>query len=219
MATLDVVDRWEGGISWTLAEEVDEMHRTSHAIETEAGIWVIDPVDAPGLDDELAALGDVAGVTLLLDRHKRDAAAVAERHDVPVSLPERLSGVADDLDAETEVYSRALPDTAFRTITVIDNRFWHEVALYDRDRGTLIVPEAVGTVGFFTTDVERLGVHPALRLFPPRKALGDLSPDRVLVGHGAGVFDDAANALRVALARSRKSAPKYYAGLLRTALT
>ena len=218
MSTLDVVDRWDGGISWTLAEEVGGMHRTSHAIETEAGVWVIDPVDAPGLDDELADLGEVAGVTLLLDRHKRDAAAVAERHEVPVSLPEPLSGVADDLDAETEVYSRTLPKTEFRTITVVDNRFWHEVALYDRDRGTLIVAEAVGTVEFFTTDVERLGVHPALRLFPPRKPLGGLSPDSVLVGHGPGVFDDAANALRVALARSRKSAPKYYAGLLLTPL-
>jgi hypothetical protein len=218
MPTLEVVDHWQGGISWTLAEEVDAMHRTSHAVETEEGVWVIDPVDAPGLDDELAELGEVVGVTLLLDRHKRDTAAVAERHGVPVSLPEALAGVADDLDTETEVYSCALPDTAFRTITVVDNRLWHEVALYDREGGTLIVPEAVGTVDFFRTGSERLGVHPGLRLFPPRKALGDLSPERVLVGHGPGVFDDAANALRVALSRSRKSAPKYYAGLLLTPL-
>jgi hypothetical protein len=218
MPTLEVVDHWQGGISWTLAEEVDAMHRTSHAVETEEGVWVVDPVDAPGLDDELAELGEVVGVTLLLDRHKRDTAAVAERHGVPVSLPEALAGVADDLDTETEVYSRALPDTAFRTITVVDNRLWHEVALYDREGGTLIVPEAVGTVDFFRTGSERLGVHPGLRLFPPRKALGDLSPERVLVGHGPGVFDDAANALRVALSRSRKSAPKYYAGLLLTPL-
>ena len=216
MSTLEVVDRWESGISWTVAEEVDGMHRTSHAIETDAGVWVIDPVDAPGLDEEIATLGEVVGVTLLLDRHKRDTAAVAERHGVPVSLPERLAGVADELDAETEVYSRALPDTDFRTITVVDNRLWHEVALYDEAEGTLIVPESVGTVDFFTTDEERLGVHPARRLFPPRKSLGGLSPERVLVGHGPGVFDDAANALRVALARSRKSAPKYYAGLLLT---
>jgi hypothetical protein len=218
MPTLEVVDHWQGGISWTLAEEVDGMHRTSHAVETEEGVWVVDPVDAPGLDDELAELGEVIGVTLLLDRHKRDTAAVAERHDVPVSLPEALAGVADDLDTETEVYSRALPNTAFRTITVVDNRLWHEVALFDRNRGTLIVPEAVGTAEFFRTGSERLGVHPGLRLFPPRKALGDLTPERVLVGHGAGVFDDAANALRVALSRSRKSAPKYYAGLLLTPL-
>ena len=218
MSTLEVVDRWTGGISWTLAEEVDGMYRTSHALETDAGIWLVDPVDAPGLDDELAALGDIAGVTLLLDRHKRDAAAVARRHDVPVSLPEAMHHVAGDLDAETEVYSRVLPETEFRTVSVIDNRLWTEVALRDPGRGTLVVPEAVGTVEFFTTDLERLGVHPALRLFPPRETLGGLSPDRILVGHGPGVLDDAANALRVALARSRKSAPKYYAGLATSAI-
>ncbi|MFW5949302.1 MAG: hypothetical protein ACOCSD_06875, partial [Halolamina sp.] len=216
MSTLEVVDRWAGGISWTLSAEVGGMHRTSHAIETEAGVWVIDPVDAPGLDDELASLGEVVGVTLLLDRHKRDAAAVAERHGVPVSLPVQLRNVEDDVDVETETYSHALPDTGFQTITVVDNRLWHEVALHDLGSGTLIVPEAVGTVDFFTTDAERLGVHPALRLFPPRNALRNVSPDRIHVGHGPGVFDDAAEALRVALARSRKSAPKYYAGLLLT---
>lgn len=218
MTTLDVVDRWEGGISWTLAAEADGMHRTSHALETASGIWLIDPVDAPGLDDELAALGGVAGVTVLLDRHERDAAAIAERHDVPVSLPETLQTVADDIDAETELYSRVLPNSEFRTITVVDNRLWREVALHDPNHGTLVVPEAVGTVDMFTTDDERLGVHPGLRLLPPRTALGNLSPDRILVGHGPGVFDDAANALRVALARSRRSAPKYYAGLLLSAI-
>lgn len=214
---LAVVDRFDSGVGW-IAYPEETMQRTAHAVESDGRLWILDPVDAAGLDELLESYADPAGVVVLLDRHKRDAAAVAERHEVPVSLPEPLSGVADDLDAETEVYSRTLPKTEFRTITVVDNRFWHEVALYDRDRGTLIVAEAVGTVEFFTTDVERLGVHPALRLFPPRKPLGGLSPDSVLVGHGPGVFDDAANALRVALARSRKSAPKYYAGLLLTPL-
>ncbi|MFW5911553.1 MAG: hypothetical protein ACOCQV_02335 [Halolamina sp.] len=218
MSTLEVVDRWAGGISWTLSAEVGGMHRTSHAIETEAGVWVIDPVDAPGLDDELASLGEVVGVTLLLDRHKRDAAAVAERHGVPVSLPVQLRNVEDDVDVETETYSHALPDTGFQTITVVDNRLWHEVALHDPDLGTLIVPEAVGTAAFFRTGDERLGVHPALRLFPPRKPLGGLSPDRILVGHGPGVFDGATTALRTALAGSRRRAPRYYAGLVRSRL-
>lgn len=214
MSTLDVVDRWDRGFSWTLAEEADRMHRTSHAIRTKEGVWIVDPVDASGLDNELAELGEVAGVTLLLDRHKRDTAAVAARHGVPVSLPESLAGVADELDTTTKIYSRALPGTKFQTVSVINNRLWSEVALHNAERGTLIVPESVGTVDMFTTGEERLGVHPALRLLPPRKSLGEHSPDSVLVGHGSGVFDDAANALRVALARSRKSAPGYYAGLL-----
>jgi hypothetical protein len=208
--TLDVVDRWEDGISWTL--EDDTMHRTSHALVTDAGVWVIDPVDAPGLDQELDELGEVVGVTLLLKRHKRDTEAVARRNDVPVSLPQPLAPVADDLTAETEVYADRLPETEFAAIELTNNRFWREAALYDEDRGTLVVPEAVGTNDLFTTDDERLGVHPGLRLFPPRRALGGLNPDEVLVGHGAGVFDDAARALRYGLRQSRSNAPRLYAG-------
>ncbi|MEF8799749.1 MAG: hypothetical protein V5A38_07855 [Halolamina sp.] len=207
--TLDVVDRWDGGISWTLEE--DSMHRTSHALGTDAGVWIIDPVDAPGLDDELDELGDVAGVTLLLDRHKRDSEVVARRHDVPVSLPAALGPVADELDAQAERYAGSLPGTEFRTVRLTNNRFWREVALFDADRGTLVVPEAVGTNELFSTSDERLGVHPVLRLFPPRQALGGLEPERVLVGHGPGVFDDAAAALRYALGNSRRNAPKLYA--------
>lgn len=216
--TLEVVDRWDGGISWTL--EGDKMDRTSHAIvveddDGESGVWVVDPIDAPGLDDELAELGDVVGVVLLLDRHQRDSAAVATRHDVSVYLPKALSSVADDLNAETEVFTGTLPGTEFRTITLTNNSLWREVALYDKHAGTLVVAEAVGTGTIFVAPGERLGVHPGLRLFPPKAKLEGLNPDRILVGHGAGVFDDSAMALREALRGSRKNAPKLYAGMLK----
>lgn len=207
--TLDVVDRWDGGISWTLAD--DTMHRTSHALVTDAGVWLIDPVDAPGLDDELEQLGEVTGVTLLLDRHKRDTEELARRYDVPVSLPAQLSPVAKELTVETERYTDTLPGTAYRTVPLTTNRLWREVALFDAESRTLVVPEAVGTNELFTTADERLGVHPGLRLFPPRKKLGSLEPDRILVGHGAGVFDDATEALRAALRSSRRNAPRLYA--------
>lgn len=207
--TLDVVDRWEGGISWTL--EGDEMHRTSHALETGSGVWVVDPLDAPGLDDELEGLGEVTGITLLLDRHKRDAELLARRYDVPVSLPAPLGPVADDLTAETERYAGALPDTEFRTVRLTTNRFWREVALFDAEHGTLVVPEALGTNELFTTGDERLGVHPLLRLVPPCRQFGGLEPERVLVGHGPGIFDGATAAVRYALASSRRNAPKLYA--------
>lgn len=210
--TLDVVDRWDGGISWTL--EDDEMHRTSHALTTEVGVWVVDPLDAPGLDDELEDLGDVAGVTVLLDRHRRDGGPVARRHDVPVTLPGPLASVARELTVETERTTSTLPGTGFEVIRLVSNRGWREVALLDEERSTLVVPEAVGTVDMFTTGDERLGVHPLLRLLPPRDALGGLDPDRVLVGHGPGVFDDAAEALRTALSTSRWNAPRLYVEML-----
>lgn len=207
--TLDVVDRWDGGISWTL--EGDTLHRTSHAFETEPGLWIVDPLDAPGLDEELEALGEVVGVTMLLDRHKRDTELLAQRYDVPVSLPAALAPVAEELEAESTRYAGSLPGTEYRTIRLTTNRFWREVGLFDADRGTLVVPEAIGTHKLFTTEDERLGVHPALRLFPPRQHLDGLEPERILVGHGPGIFDDAPTALREAMEQSRRNAPKLYA--------
>lgn len=206
--TMLVLDRWDGGLSWT--REGDPVQRTSHALVDDGGVWLIDPVDAPGLDEELADLGEVAGVVLLLDRHKRDCDTLAERLGVPVLLPAPLASVADDLDCDVETFAGTLPGTDFRTVPLATNRLWREVALYDDARGTLVVPEAVGTADFFLAGEERLGVHPGLRLVPPRAALGDLRPERILVGHGAGVFDGAATELRYALRNSRRNAPRLY---------
>jgi len=203
------IDRWDGGLGW-IAHPEETMQRASHALATDEGVWLVDPVDCEGLDQLVEPLGEVAGVVVLLDRHKRDAAAIARRHDVPVALPRQLRGVAADLDAPTTTFGGELGETGYRTITVVDNPVWTEVALYDADAGTLVVPEAVGTVDYFVTDDERLGVHPMLRALPPRSALGGLSVDRILVGHGEGVTTDAASALATALRNSRRNAPGLY---------
>jgi hypothetical protein len=202
------VDRFDGGVGW-LAYPNEDMQRASHAIVEDGDVWVLDPVDVPGLDDLLADLGDVAGVLVLLDRHKRDAAAIANRHDVSVHLPRPLHGVADDLDAPVERFRHDLGDTSYAAHTVVDRFFWHEAALYSEEQGVLFVPEAVGTAPYFRVADERLGVHPALRAMPP-KGLGRLSPDHLLVGHGAGIHDDATGALTGALERSRRTLPSLY---------
>jgi len=171
-------------------------------------VYLIDPVDVPGLDDLLAERGTVAGVVTLLDRHKRDGAAIANRHDVPVYLPGPLSGVAADLDAPTETFSGPLPGTDYEPITVVDNVYWTEVALFDGS--TLVVPESVGATDYFLAGDERLGVHPMRRPFPPRGPLGGLDPDRIRVGHGAGIDADPGAALSDALSGSRKRILKLY---------
>lgn len=226
---LRVLDRWDGGVSWTVAG--DSLRRTSHALAVggsggdgsddgapepagDADVWLVDPVDPPGLDDLLADYGTVRGVVLLLDRHHRDTAALARRHDVAVHLPPVLAGEADEVDWETETVAGELDDTGFHQVTVVDNRLWHEATLIAPDLGTLVVPEAVGTAPLFVADDEPLGVHPGLRLFPPRRALGEFEPDRVLVGHGSGVFDDATTALRRALRNARRTAPRLYGKIL-----
>ena len=203
----EAIDDGGDGVGW-LAYPDETMQRASHALTVDGAVWLVDPVDVPGLDDLLDERGEVAGVVTLLDRHKRDGAAIANRHEVPVYLPEPLAGVADDLDAPTETFSGLLPGTDYAAITVVDNPFWTEVALFDGS--TLVVPESVGTSSYFLAGDERLGVHPMRRLTPPRGSLGGLDPDRIRVGHGRGVDVDPAAALDDALRGSRKRSLKLY---------
>jgi hypothetical protein len=214
-ANLREIDRWEGGVGW-IAYPEEEMQRASHALAVDGEVWVVDPVDAPGVDDLLDDFGEVTGVALCLDRHKRDAAAVATRHDVPVSVPAWMDGVAPKLDAPVERLGDELGDTGYRVRRVRDAAIppWQEAALY-RPGETLLVPEAVGTASFFRADGERLGVHPMLRPIPPREALADCTPERLLVGHGEGLFEDASGALDDALAGARRRLPSAYAKMLR----
>jgi len=211
------IDRWNDGIGW-IADRDETMQRASHALVDDGDVWVIDPVDTPDLDVQLDGLGEVAGVVVLLDRHKRDAAQVATRHDVPVYLPRQLRAIRDAFDAPIETFGTDLTGTGYRSIPIVANRFWHEVALYHESSRTLVVPEAVGTIPQFLAPGERLGVHPALRLLPPRTALAELTPDRILVGHGEGVFDDATTALDDALRGARSRAARLYAKLVREAI-
>ena len=210
---LTVIDRFEidehnGGVGW-FAYPDEPMQRASHALQVDGAVWVIDPVDAPGVDDLLAEFGEVAGVALLLDRHKRDAAAIARRHDVAVHLPTFMRGVADDLDAETVTYRRELGDTGYGAHEVVNNRFWKEAALYGEDTGVLVVADALGTNDFILARGERLGISPVLRLRPPRK-LARLAPERILVGHGEGIHEEAAEALQEAFRGTRRRAPRLF---------
>ncbi|MDZ5811223.1 hypothetical protein U4E84_07670 [Halorubrum sp. AD140] len=222
-ADLHEIDRFDGGVGW-IAYPEETMERASHAVavpneETEtADVWVFDPVDAPGLDDLLADLGTVAGVVVGLDRHVRDSAAVATRHDVSVWVPDWMTGVAEDVDAPVERFGDRLADTGFEVFRIRDSSLppWQEVGFFDGE--TLIVPESLGTSSYFRGRRERLGVHPMLRLFPPTAALSGRDPDRVLVGHGVGVLEDAAIAVEDALSNSRGKAPALYAKTLRDAI-
>jgi hypothetical protein len=210
------IDRFDEGVGW-IAYPDETMLRASHALAVDGDVWVIDPVDVPGLDDLLTEYGEVAGVVLLLDRHKRDCAAVANRHDVSVWVPAFMDGVVDELDAPTERFRYDLADTGITAHTVIDNRVWQEAMLYREDTGTIVVPEAVGTPEYFRTKTERLGVHPMLRITPP-KNLSRLEPDRIRVGHGEGIHEDAAAALDDALQGSRRRSPWLYLGTAKDAL-
>ncbi len=200
------IDEFESGFGWKAYPD-EPMQRASHALVSGDDVWVVDPVDADGIDDSLAALGTVAGVIVQADRHKRDAAAIARRHEVAVHLPHPLDGVAEDIDAPTRRFTGELGDSGYEAIPLVDRIGWHEAALYHEARGVLVVGEALGTSQFFCTPGEPLGVHALLRLRPPR-SLAELDPDHILVGHGSGVHEDATGTLRAAIDGSWRGFPR-----------
>jgi len=185
---LELCDGFEGGFGWT---DPGFLMRTSHALEVGGGVLVFDPVDMPGIDERIHALGEPEAVVQLLDRHERDSAAVAARLGVP-----RLRM---ELGAQGE---------RGRLVRIVWNRIWKEVAFWEPERRVLVVGDALGTVGYFTAPGEAIGVHPFLRLRPPRD-LGKLEPEHILCGHGAGVHGPAAAAaLCEALVTSRRRLPR-----------
>lgn len=186
------------GLSW-LPDPSETMQRACHAAVLGGAVWLIDPVDVEGLDERVGALGDPAAVVQLLDRHNRDCAAIAERLGVPHRrLP--FGGVAG---------------APFEAISLIRNRLWNEVALWAPAERTLIVAEAVGTAPYFRAGDERIGIHPMLRLIPPRR-LAAYEPEHLLSGHGTGMHGaETAAALRDALDGSRRRLPQAALSVIR----
>lgn len=207
-ATDPAIIRWSGGLTW-IAHPDERMRRASHALVVDDAVLVVEPNDFDGLDDLLASLGTVAGVVVLAGLHRRDAATLAERHDVPVYLPSVVGGLTPRIDAPVEVFDGDLADTGFREIPVLDGHPWSEAVLHDPETGTLVATEVLVTSEEAVGPGERLAVGPYARLIPPRDALGGLAVERVLVGHGDPILTDAEAALRDALANSRRGLPAY----------
>jgi hypothetical protein len=202
--SLAVVDDWPGGVGWVPHPEEDG-ERVGHAFATEDGAcWVVDPLDAPGLDDVLADVGDVAGVVVLSNYHARDAGDVASRHGVAVHVPNwpAMDRVAERVDAPVERVAGGVAGFELRRVDPAP-RWTEAVAFRERD-GTLYVPDVLSPLSKFAVPGERIGLFLGARLRPPREAFADLTPDRIVFGHGAGIETDAAGALADCLANARR---------------
>lgn len=220
------VDRFDGGVGWMIHPD-ETMERTSHALQTDAGVYLVDPLDCEGLDDELASLGDPAGVVVLCGFHTRDAGPIARRHDVPVYVPDWVTRVPERLPADVEQRELApgdhLPGSEYELREVVRSRLSSEGVLWHPEHRTLVVGDILQAAEWQLAGDERIAVITAWRLLPPHEALGPLSPQRILTGHGEGIFEDADEALQTALDESRRNAPAVYLlhlpTLVRTAWT
>jgi hypothetical protein len=177
----------------------ETMQRACHAVTLGGRVWVIDPVLVDEVEERVSTIGEPAGVLQLLDRHDRDCAELAERLGVPHHrLP--FDGVEG---------------APFETVPLIRNRFWNEVSIWAPTERALIVAEAVGTAPYFRAGDEEIGIHPMLRLLPPRR-LDDFDPAHLLSGHGMGMHGaGTASALHHALDGARRRTPQAVLSILR----
>jgi hypothetical protein len=162
---VEAVDEFAHGFGWIQDEF---LQRCSHALVADGDVWLIDPLDDDGVEERVRAAGTPAGVIQLIDRHNRDCAALAARLGVPHHVVPHA------------------PLGPFEFVSVRDWRIWREVALWWPEERVLVCGDAMGTLGYFRLGREGAGLHPLLRLHPPR-GLKALEPAVILCGHGAGV--------------------------------
>ena len=197
--SLRFVDEFEHGFGWVPAGET--LTRTSHALAVEGRVWVTDPVDGEGIDERIRALGEPAGVVQLLDRHARDSAAVAERLGVPLHV----------------VPFDGVEGAPFEVRPIVRRKRWQEVALWFPGDRILVSADALGSLSYFHGRSEPFGVHPFLRLFPPKRAHGGLEPSHLLFGHGEGYHgEDGGDALAEALRTARRRLPHAFVSFFRS---
>jgi hypothetical protein len=181
------IQRHSLGLTWV---ETTGMRRAAHALRADGRVWLIDPFEDEVALSAVTELGRPAAVIQLLDRHNRDCGPIAQRLEVPLlRLPDEIS------------------DSPFTVIPVITRPWWREVALWWEAERTLIIAEALGTAPAFTLG-RRVGLHPMLRLRPPKGPLTARSPERLLVGHGAALESGAESAVRDALSGALTDIPQ-----------
>lgn len=208
---IEVIDRWENGFGW-FAHPDELGSRASHAIQGEDGVWVFDPVDGAGVDDHLDDLGTVAGIVVQCQYHARDAASFSERYDVPVHLPEWMDRAAERVEAPTERFEAPpgewveLGASGIMMKTIDPLTFYQEPIVYRPDDGTLRIADMFLTGALVGN--ERITMAIPHRFAPPREPFADLDPERILVGHGEGIFEDASEALEYTLDNARRLLPR-----------
>ncbi len=195
--TFEFCDELDQGFGWIAKEK---LRRNSHALKSRGEVWVFDPVLWEPALERIRELGQPAGVVQLLDRHPRDCAEVASALGVPLyAVP--LQGIA------------ASP---LEILPLVKSRFWKEVAAWSPELRVLVCADALGTLRYFRAGKEPIGVHPLLRLRPP-KGLASYEPRHILCGHGEGVHgEQAPEALRTALKTARRRLPKAWTGMFRS---
>lgn len=180
--------RFTHGFAWMPMPD-HFMRRSSTALAVDGKIWLIDPLKMDGIEREIAALGEPAGVISTVGWHDRDVDWFAALYGVKVFgarwLRNKLfASPMTRVDGEVPETPFQLIDTSMRGVMA----WWTEAAVWWPEQRVLVTGDCVGSAPYFMPSGERLGVHPVVRLSPPAK-LAALEPRRLFFGHGEGVGD------------------------------
>jgi hypothetical protein len=196
--------RFEGGFGWQ-AHPDEWMERSSTAFAEGGRVWLIDPLRAGGLHEELQALGTVAGVVVSYVGHERDADWFATYYGVPVYVPRHLPLRPLGLKSRVEQVEARVPDSPLQLVPSRGRRllgWFRDTAVWWPQHRALAIGDTLGNATYFLLPGERLAVHPVRRLQPPTELL-TLLPQRIYVGHGTSVTEGAQEALAAAVRTSR----------------
>lgn len=204
-----LIDRFDGGVGW-LAHPDKAGRRASHAIlGEESDVWLFDPLDASGIDAEIRTLGNAAGIVVCSAYHARDAAAFSRRFDVPVFVPTWLDRIPAQLpgDVPIETVDDEIETSGFRVRKRVHSPAGLKESRTDGRTRRCTSPicwERHSRISRAANGSPSLLVRPV----PPTDVFAGLAPERILVGHGHGISNDAANALADALKQARRGFPR-----------
>lgn len=209
------------GFGW-IAHPNESGRRSSHAFVGPDGVWLVDPLDADGVDERIRETGAVAGVVACSNYHARDAERFARRYGVPVTVPPWLDRVAGQIDTRVR-RTRTVADDSIRFHRLGPIPGWTEALAVADD--TVYVADALARRSAVGEEV--VGLVLPFRLRPPRAAFAATTPAdatdartenatdartefpaRLLTGHGRGVHDNAAEALSLALTAPWRRLPR-----------
>ena len=137
-------DEIERGFGW-IAEQPGSSSGRPMRSTLGRPVSLFDPVDVPGIDERIRALGEPEASSSSRPARARSRRGRGSARRV------RICG-----------WSSALMVRAAGLSASSGTAFWKEVAFWEPERRVLVVADALGAVGYFAAPGEAIGVHPLL---------------------------------------------------------
>jgi hypothetical protein len=184
---------------WVLNERIGGAESTAHAVGSDAGVVLLDPVRLA--DHELARLGPVAAICLTAQCHQRSAWRYRRELGAPVHAPEGTRPMEEEPDARYREGDE-LPG-GLRAVRTPGPEEVHFSFLREGDPSILFCSDLLTHYAGKDLDFVPLRYHDdPERTLTTVEALLDLPFSVLCLDHGSPLVDDPKAAIRTLLERS-----------------